>query len=75
MTTGSEKQIKWADDIKGYTISGLHGWLSQPDMVNCKNRLMAVINGLNEIVDSKTIIDHRDLSNKDIVRWIEGLSA
>ncbi len=73
-TVGSEKQIKWAHIIKGNMISCLYGWMEDPMYKKCENRLMAAVNKLNKFDDSKTLIDNRDMSRKEIVKWIEGVA-
>ena len=72
VTVGSKKQIDWANIIKCNLIVTLLGWLDQPGMSVHADRFNAVISGLNEINDAQTLIDNRDMSNKEVIKWIEG---
>ncbi len=74
ITVGSEKQIDWANIIKCNLIVTLLGWLDQPGMSAHADRFNAVISGLNEINDAQTLIDNRDMSNKEVIKWIEGIA-
>lgn len=72
VTTGSEKQNQWAQNIKANMITLIIGMKSQPNMLPIKDRLDAAIAKINTTNDHQYFIAHKDINHaRDAVKAIE----
>lgn len=70
-TTGSEKQIAWADKIKAGKISDLFSLLSQPGMAQKEKEILEYCDAMNAIAEAKYWIDNREKTWKEIAKEIK----
>jgi hypothetical protein len=70
-TSGSEKQINWANQIKCEKIGQFLIMVLELKEESQKNQVFTAIEKLNTIIDSKFWIDNRSMTAKNIYKEVK----